>query len=130
VLITGQAAGFLNMIGEGMSCALHSGAISGEAVVEARLTNRPVQETYRKMIASEVRRTTDQWNPLKIAFDKPHEADFPAALMALGWRDRAKVLRDMWRFVVLYKEFNWGRQIFREMMQRPMIGGYSMQRWL
>ena len=130
MLITGQAAGFLDMIGEGMSCALHSGAISGEAVVEARLTNCPVQETYRKMIASEVRRTTDQWNPLKIAFDKPHEADFTAALMALGWRDRAKVLRDMWRFVVLYKEFNWGRQIFREMMQRPMIGGYSMQRWL
>jgi flavin-dependent dehydrogenase len=130
VLVTGQAAGFLNMIGEGMSCALHSGAISGEAIVEARLTNRPVQDMYRRMIASEVRRTTDQWNPLKIAFDKPHEADFPKALMALGWRDRAKVLRDMWRFVVLYKEFNWGRQIFREMLQRPMIGGYSMQRWL
>jgi flavin-dependent dehydrogenase len=36
VLVTGQAAGFLNMIGEGMSCALHSGAISGEAIVEAR----------------------------------------------------------------------------------------------
>ena len=130
VLITGQAAGFLNMIGEGMSCALHSGAICGEAVVEARLRSRPVQEMYRRMIASEVRRTSDQWNPLKIAFDRPHEADFPAALMALGWRDRAKVLRDMWRFIVLYKEFKWGRQIFRAAMQRPLIRGYSMQRWL
>ncbi len=130
VLITGQAAGFLNMIGEGMSCALHSGAISGEAVVEARLRNRPVQEMYRKMIASEVRRTSDQWNPLKIAFDRPHEADFPAALMALGWRDRAKVLRDMWRFVVLYKEFNWGRHIVSSALQRPLLGGYSMRRWL
>ena len=130
VLITGQAAGFLNMIGEGMSCALHSGAISGEAVVEARLRNRPVQEMYRRMIASEVRRTTDQWNPLKIAFDKPHEADFPAALGKLSWGDRAKVLRDMWRFVVLYKEFNWGRQIARAALQRPILGGYSMQRWM
>ena len=130
VLITGQAAGFLNMIGEGMSCALHSGAISGEAVVEARLRNRPVQEIYRRMIASEVRRTTDQWNPLKIAFDKPHEADFPAALGKLSWGDRAKVLRDMWRFVVLYKEFNWGRQIARAALQRPILGGYSMQRWM
>ena len=130
VLITGQAAGFLNMIGEGMSCALHSGAICGEAVVEARARNRPVQEMYRRMIASEVRRTTDQWNPLKIAFARPHEADFPAALMALPWRDRARVLRDMWRFVVLYKEFNWGRQILRAALQRPIIGGYSMQRWL
>jgi len=130
VLITGQASGFLNMIGEGMSCALHSGAICGEAVVEARLRNRPVQEMYRRMIASEVRRTTDQWNPLKIAFERPHEADFPAALMALPWPDRLKVLRDIWRFVVLYKEFKWGRQIFRAAMQRPLIGGYSMRHWL
>ena len=130
VMITGQAAGFLNMIGEGMSCALHSGAICGEAVVEARLRNRPVQETYRRMIASEVRRTTDQWNPLKIAFARPHEADFPAALMALAWPDRIKVLRDMWRFVVLYKEFKWGRKIFKAALQRPLIGGYSMRHWL
>ncbi len=130
VLITGQAAGFLNMIGEGMSCALHSGAISGEAVVEARLRNRPAQEMYRRMIASEVRRTTDQWNPLKIVFARPHEADFPAALMALGWRERARVLRDLWRFLVLYKEFKWGRQMFMAAMQRPLIGGYTMRRWL
>jgi len=130
VLITGQAAGFLNMIGEGMSCALHAGAISGEAVVEAGLRNRPVQDMYRRMIASEVRRTSDQWNPLKVAFDRPHEADFPAALMALGWRDGAKVMRDIWRFLALYKEFKWGRQILRAALQRPLIGGYSMKRWL
>ncbi len=130
VLITGQAAGFLNMIGEGMSCALHSGAISGEAVVEARLRNRPVQELYRKMIASEVRRTSDQWNPLKIAFERPHEADFPAALMALSWRERGLVLRDMWRFVVLYKEFKWGRQIANAALQRPLLNGYSVRKWL
>ena len=130
VLITGQAAGFLNMIGEGMSCALHSGAISGEAVVEARLRNRPVQELYRKMIASEVRRTSDQWNPLKIAFARPHEADFPAAMMALSWRERGLVLRDLWRFVVLYKEFKWGRQIANAALQRPLLNGYSVRKWL
>jgi flavin-dependent dehydrogenase len=130
VLITGQATGFLNMIGEGMSCALHSGAISGEAVVEARLRGRPVQEMYRRMIASEVRRTTDQWNPLKIAFGRPHEADFPAALMKLPWRERGLVLRDLWRFLLLYKEFNWGRQIGALAVQRLFSPGYSMQRWL
>ena len=130
VLITGQATGFLNMIGEGMSCALHSGAIAGEAVVEARLRGRPVQEMYRKMIASEVRRTTDQWNPLKIAFGKPHEADFPAALMKLSWRERGLVLRDMWNFLLLYKEFKWGRQIAALAGQRLFATGYSAQRWL
>jgi hypothetical protein len=130
VLITGQATGFLNMIGEGMSCALHSGAIAGESIVEARLRNRPAQEMYRRMIASEVRRTTDQWNPLMIAFARPHEADFPAALMKLSWRERRLVLRDMWNFIVLYKEFKWGRQIAWLSLQRLFTGGYPMQRWL
>ena len=130
ILLTGQATGFLNMIGEGMSCALHSGAISGEAIVESMRINRPVQEIYRKMIASEVQRTTDQWNPLKIAFARPHEADFPAALMALPWRDRVKVLKDMWRFVVLYKEFKWGRQIMGRSMERLVYGKYQDYRWL
>jgi len=31
---------------------------------------------------------------------------------------------------VLYKEFKWGRQMFSAALQRPLIGGYSMQRWL
>ena len=53
-----------------------------------------------------------------------------AALMALSWRDRGLVLRDMWRFVVLYKEFKWGRQIASAALQRPLIGGYSMWKWL
>jgi flavin-dependent dehydrogenase len=130
VLVTGQAAGFLNMIGEGMSCALHSGAISGEAIVEAQRRNRPVQEIYRKMIASEVRRCSDQWNPLKIAFDRPHEADFPEALLKLSWRERKLVLRDMWNFIVLFKEFKWGRQIAAAALQRPLFGGYPIQKWL
>lgn len=129
VVITGQAAGFLNMIGEGMSCTLHSGALAGESVVEARLRGKPVQEVYRRMVASEVRRTTDQWNPLMIAFARPHEADFPEALMKLSWRERRLVLRDLWRFVVLYKEFNWGRQIALAALQR-LLGPYPAQRWL
>lgn len=129
VLITGQATGFLNMIGEGMSCALHSGAIAGEAVVEALQRNLNVQHTYRHMIASEVRRTTDQWNPLKIAFGKPHEADFPKALMALAWKDRIKVAGDIWRFLLLYKEFKWGRQILSRSLKRAAFGRYPQQDW-
>ena len=130
VLITGQASGFLNMIGEGMSCTLHSGALAGEAVVEARRRARPLQEIYRRMVASEVRRTTDQWNPLKIAFGRPHEADFPAALMKLSWRERGLVLRDLWRFLLLYKEFKWGRQIALAAAQRVAAPGYPGARWL
>ena len=129
VLLTGQSTGFLNMIGEGMSCALHSGAISGEAIIEAISRHKPVDEVYREMISSEVRRTTDQWNPLMVAFGKPHEADFPKALMALPMRDRIKVLKDIWGFLLLYKEFGWGRQIARASVERLLQGKYPGQRW-
>ena len=81
-------------------------------------------------IIREVRRCSDQWNPLKIAFDRPHEADFPEALMKLSWRERGLVLRDMWNFIVLFKEFKWGRQIAAAALQRPLFGGYPIQRWL
>ncbi len=129
-IITGQAAGFLNMIGEGMSCALHAGAISGEAIVEAKARNRPLQEVYRAMIASEVRRCSDQWNPFLIALSRPHEADFPKAFMALDKADRIRVIKDIWKFVVLYKEFKWGRQILSGGLDRLLKGAYSRKKWL
>ncbi|MDQ6964371.1 MAG: NAD(P)/FAD-dependent oxidoreductase [Mariprofundales bacterium] len=130
VLVTGQAAGFLNMIGEGMSCALHSGATAGEAVVEAHFGNSAVQPIYRSMIASEVRRTTDQWNPLQIAFGLPHEADFRAAMSRLSLREQKRVLGDMWRYLLLFKEFKWGRQIVARAGERALFGRYLQSQWL
>ena len=81
VLVTGQAAGFLNMMAEGMSCAMHSGAIAGESIVESFTRNRDANAVYDELIQSERKRTVDQWNPLKILFDNPHEADLKAAIM-------------------------------------------------
>ncbi|MEE9230535.1 MAG: FAD-dependent monooxygenase [Acidobacteriota bacterium] len=130
VLITGQAAGFLNMMAEGMSCALHSGAISGEAVIEAFHSNRPVQEIYRKMIASEVRRCSDQWNPLMIALRNPHEADFKAALGRLTKTQQLTVLREMLSFIRIYAKFKWGRQILGQAVARLFLGHYPASRWI
>ena len=129
VLITGQAAGFLNMMAEGMSCALHSGAIAGESVVAALRGNRPVQEVYRRMIASEVRRCSDQWNPLMIAFGNPHEADFKAALRSLSHREKLTVMREVVAFIRIYTKFKWGRQILGQALARLFRGGYSTSRW-
>lgn len=130
VLVTGQAAGFLNMMAEGMSCALHSGAIAGESLVTALRTNRPAQETYRKMIASEVQRCTDQWNPLMIAFGNPHEADFRAALSQLSAREKLTVMKEMLSFIKIYGKFNWGRQILGQAMARLFRSEYSPSRWV
>ncbi len=129
VLITGQAAGFLNMMAEGMSVALHSGAIAGEAVVEAVQRGKPVREMYRTMIASEVRRCSDQWNPLKIALARPHEADFRAALKTLPWRHRVKMVWEVIKFIRIYSPFKWGRQILGQAVYRFFHRDYAPARW-
>ena len=125
VLVTGQAAGFLNMMAEGMSCALHSGAIAGEAIVDAQRYNRPVQKVYRKMVQSEVKHCSDQWNPLKIAFGQPHEADFKSALSELSWSDRLGMTREILSFIRIYSKYKWGRQIMGQSIARLLNGGLS-----
>ncbi|MDP3111619.1 MAG: NAD(P)/FAD-dependent oxidoreductase [Thermodesulfovibrionales bacterium] len=130
VLITGQAAGFFNMLAEGMSCALHSGAIAGESVVEALQRNRPVQEVYRKLIASEAKRCTDQWNPFRIIFGKPHEADFKAGMRKLSKREQIAVIRDIFRFIKIYAPYGWGRQILSQSLIRMVRNKYPSSRWL
>ena len=130
ILVTGQAAGFLNMIAEGMSAALHSGAIAGEAVVDAFRLNKPVQDIYRTMIRSEVRRCSDQWNVLKILFGRPHEADFMAALRSRSASEKLIVLKDVLKFLRPWGKYNWGRQMLWQAITRHVTGGYDPRRWL
>lgn len=130
MLVTGQAAGFLNMIAEGMSAALHSGAIAGEAVVDAFRLNKPVQDIYRTMIRSEVRRCSDQWNVLKILFGRPHEADFMAALRSRSAGEKLIVLKDVLKFLRPWGKYNWGRQMLWQAIIRQVTGGYDPRRWL
>ncbi|MDA8242794.1 MAG: FAD-dependent monooxygenase [Elusimicrobia bacterium] len=129
-LITGQAAGFFNMIAEGMSCALHSGAIAGEAAAESFRRGTDMQSLYRGMIQSEVRRCSDQWNPLKIAFGRPHEADFRGALKKKAPAERRAIARDIFSFIKLYAPLGWGWQMLRQALLRAVTGRYSPSRWL
>jgi hypothetical protein len=39
-------------------------------------------------------------------------------------------MRDIWRFLLLYKEFNWGRQIAALASARLFAAGYPTGRWL
>jgi flavin-dependent dehydrogenase len=130
VIITGQAAGFLNMMAEGMSAALHSGAIAGEAVIEARRYNIPLQKVYRSMIASEVRRCSDQWNPLRIIFGRPHEADFREVFRELKTGDQVKLIIEFIKFIRIFKGFGWGWQILQQALHREFFNKYQSGRWL
>ena len=129
IVVTGQAAGFLNMIAEGMSAALHSGAIAGEATIEAFRRNRPIQEIYRSMIASEVRRCSDQWNILKILFGRPHEADFMGTLAKRKMSEKLIVLKDVAKFLAPWGRYSWGRQMLWQAARRVLTGDYDPRRW-
>ena len=43
---------------------------------------------------------------------------------------RPTAMRNMWRFVVLYKAFKWGRQFANAALQRPLLNGSSVRKWL
>ena len=124
VLVTGQAAGFLNMMAEGMSCALHSGAIAGESIVEAFTRNRDANAIYDSLIQSERKRTVDQWNPLKILFDNPHEADLKAAIMKFPLSDRAYMVKEMLAYIGQFKGYSWVRPILTASVKRLFLGRY------
>jgi flavin-dependent dehydrogenase len=124
VLVTGQAAGFLNMMAEGMSCALHSGAIAGEAIVESFTRNRDANAIYDDLIQSERKRTVDQWNPLKILFDNPHEADLKAAIMKFPLSDRAYMVREMLAYIGQFRGYSWVKPILMASVKRLFLGRY------
>jgi flavin-dependent dehydrogenase len=124
VLVTGQAAGFLNMMAEGMSCALHSGAIAGESIVDAFTRNRDANVVYDGLIQSERKRTVDQWNPLKILFDNPHEADLKAAIMKFPMSDRVYMVKEMLAYMGQYKGYGWVKPILGASVRRLFLGTY------
>jgi flavin-dependent dehydrogenase len=124
VLVAGQAAGFLNMMAEGMSCAMHSGAIAGESIVEAVARNRDANALYRELVHSERVRTVDQWNPLKILFENPHEADLKGALGKRPFRQIASMLREMLAYCGQYRGYGWMAPILSAAFRRLLFGRY------
>ena len=124
VLVAGQAAGFLNMMAEGMSCALHSGAIAGESIVESFARSRDANALYDTLIQSERQRTVDQWNPLKILFDNPHEADLKAAIRKLPLSDRTYMVKEMLAYLGQFRGYNWVKPIVKSTARRLFLGRY------
>ena len=125
ILVTGQAAGFLNMMAEGMSCALHSGAHAGEAISEALKSNKDVQIEYRRRVADEVRRCTDQWNPLEIALGNPHEANLKKGLFDQGLREACYRSKEMFKFGKQFHGLGWGADMGKMMLRRALKGHYG-----
>ena len=61
VLLVGEAAGFLNVFGEGISCALSTGLFAAEAISKGIKSNNNALELYTELTKRERRETTVSW---------------------------------------------------------------------
>ncbi len=61
ILLVGEAAGFLNAFGEGISCALSTGLFAAEAISEGIKSNNKALELYTELTKRERRETTASW---------------------------------------------------------------------
>ena len=111
------------MMAEGMSAPRCSGAIAGESIVES-LRHRDANGIYDELIESERKRTVDQWNPLKILFDNPHEADLKAAIMKFPLSDRAYMVKEMLAYIRQYRGYGWVKPILVASAKRLFLGRY------
>ena len=61
IFLVGEAAGFLNAFGEGISCALSTGLFVAEAISKGIKSNNNVLELYTELTKRERRETTASW---------------------------------------------------------------------
>lgn len=61
VLLVGEAAGFLNVFGEGISCALSTGLFAAEAITKGIKSGNDALATYTELTKPERRQTKMSW---------------------------------------------------------------------
>lgn len=61
VLLVGEAAGFMNLFGEGISSALTTGKIAAKAIQEAESSEKDVLPIYSELSSSEREYTSKSW---------------------------------------------------------------------
>lgn len=89
VLVAGEAAGFMNALGEGISSALATGYLAGTAVREGRGTPG---EVYRELVRPERERTAREWSLLALLAGKGRP-EFRSALAGLSPMEILRLLR-------------------------------------
>ncbi len=65
VLAVGDAMGLMHQGGEGISCGLASGGYAGQAIVRGLATGSDPLPLYKELVAGEMERALDQFNPLR-----------------------------------------------------------------
>jgi flavin-dependent dehydrogenase len=92
VLLVGEAAGFQNVMGEGISSALATGYLAGGAAVDSKGSSPG--ESYRALAAPERERTAGEWRLTALLTGRARP-ELHASLQALPLPLRARVIREI-----------------------------------
>jgi flavin-dependent dehydrogenase len=97
VLVAGEAAGFVNALGEGISSALATGYLAGKAAAE--MAGAPPGPLYRERVKPERARTAREWSLPAMMTGRARPA-FKEALFSLPLPDILRVTRAWlaWQF--------------------------------
>lgn len=90
VLVAGEAAGFMNSLGEGISSALSTGHLAGRAAVES--DGAPPGPLYRPSTAADRDRTAREWSLLTM-LGGGARPELNRALMRLSLLDKLRFVR-------------------------------------
>jgi flavin-dependent dehydrogenase len=90
VLIAGEAAGFMNSLGEGISSALSTGYLAGRAIVEAGGT--PPGPIYRPSTVADRDRTAREWSLLTM-LSGGARPELNRALMQVPLKDKLRFVK-------------------------------------
>lgn len=117
VLVAGEAAGFLNAFMEGISSAIATGYLAGQAAVEC--SDRPPGQAYRESVKPERERTVGEWYPPWLMTGKaaPYLKE---CLMAAPPVARLKAMSEIAAWL---KRLGYGNRIAIELVLRKLLNG-------
>jgi len=98
-LVVGDAAGFMHQGGEGISCALTSGHLAGQAIIESEAEGQKALDRYRVVVRDEVELCLDQLNPFRLLMKMPMRIDYLSLLKEYRPRELYLMLRDFRAFM-------------------------------
>lgn len=90
VLVTGEAAGFMNALGEGISSALATGRLAGKAAAAGGVS--PPGRLYRESVTAERDRTAREWSLLSL-LSGGARPELNRALVSLPVGDKLRFLK-------------------------------------
>jgi flavin-dependent dehydrogenase len=99
VLVAGEAAGFLHLGGEGISGALETGWLAGQAIAEAAAAGDDALGRYRVATTAERERVLDQWSFTRLFRSFTHPLALASAFGRYPWRRYPALVRDTYRFL-------------------------------